>query len=930
MSKADFLLKTKFIKPAPRNFILYRSRLLDPHLNHLPGIEDSTFMHRLILISAPAGYGKTTLASTWFKKREPTAWLSLDEADNDPNRFWLYFASALNRNYNIGRSMLSILESGSIPADSSENSDIQYEEALVLLLNELTDMNLRVSLCLDDYHHIDDRQINHGLQFLIENLPPNFQLLIISRTDPPLPLARWRSKGWMSEVRQKDLRFNLEETAQLIKSIAGFELNPGQTQILDQKTEGWASSLQVIASIISDKQELEKEAFIKSINQSHRYLLDYLSDEILDQQEPDIVDFLLNTSILEYLTPEACRVLSGREEARAILNKLEKDNLFVIPLDQAGKWYRYHTLFAEMLRLRLEAKKGMEEITSLHKKAASWFAEKDQPSRAILHALKAADFNFAAALLEQNADTLFNRGEQRNLTRWIEQIPPKIVEKRPRLLPFLSMLTYLSGDTVRAEETLEKARPLVVASESDLQKPETGDQQELLGIYYAVKAYLRLFKGDVAGMSQDSEKAIANLPEKDSMWRSNLLILSGDIAAISGRINKAADIFTEALAICRRTNDHFFTLMAGFKLARIFYYQGRLTEADQLCLELIDEAENSGFSSTARAGCLHIIRGMVAYERDRLDEALNLAQRGFKLIEREGFMLLAGWAYCCLAAIYLARSDLQEASTMVRQAESCGLAGELPYIENLAAAWKARLRLVESRQDPAMLDDTIEMLLKRNLFPDRDLEGSIEFFRIDEYTALARVLIARGHTSTAEKFLPSIQQIAENERIVYLLAEALLLRATAAIGNDNIDDGYVYFKEALEKCGPRIQQEAIKRLFLNEGKALVKLLQRARKEKLFPELTSSLLSAIEETSKPLVQGISEPAAEEEQLIEELSDRELEILELINAGLTNQDIASRLYLSLNTVKWHLKNIYGKLAVDNRAAAAARARSLGLIQ
>ena len=930
MLEAKSLLKTKFIKPAMRTGLLYRSRLLDQYLKKAANISGNSFMHRFILVSAPAGYGKTTLVSSWLEKRGPTAWLSLDEADNDPNRFWLYFASTLNEKYNIGRSMFSILESGSIPVDSGTDNDIPHEEALVLLINELADINEPVSLVLDDYHHIDDRQINRSLQFLVENLPPNFQVIVISRADPPMPLTRWRSKGWMFEVRQEDLRFNLEETTELIEKVSGFELNSKQAQLLDEKTEGWASSLQVIASIISTRQDLEKETFIKNLNQSHRYLLDYLSEEILDQQDPDIINFLLDTSILEYLTPEACRVLTSREDAEAILRTLETENLFIISLDQSCQWYRYHHLFAEMLRHRLVSEKGRNKLSLLHKKAAAWFAEEGHPSRAVIHALKAADYEFAADLLEHNAATLFNRGEQGNLSRWIKQIPPEIIEKRPRLLTFLSMLTYLSGDTARAEETLEKARPLITGSESGLQQPETSDQQELQGIYYAVRAYLRLFSGDVVGMSQDSEKALANFPEKDSMWQSNLLILSGDIAAISGSLNKAVDIFTEALAVCRRANDHFFTLLAGFKLARIFYYQGRLTEADQLCLELLDEAEDSGFSSTARAGCLHIIRGMVAYERDQLDESLSLAQKGYKLIEREGIMLLAGWAYCCLAAIYLARRELREASAMVRQAENCGLAGELPYIENLAAAWKARLRLIESSQDPALLDDTIDMLLQRNLFLNQDLEGPVVFFRLDEYLALARVLIARGHASETEKFLPGIQQIAEKERIIYLLAEVLLLRAIAAVCNDNIENGYMYFREALKKCGPRIQQEGIKRLFLNEGKAMEKLLHQAQKEGLYPELTDSLISAIEEITKPFVHGMSESAVEDEQLIEELSDRELEVLELINAGLTNQDISSRLYLSLNTVKWHLKNIYGKLAVDNRAAAAARARSLGLIQ
>jgi len=552
MTKTESLLKTKFIKPALRTETLQRCRLLEQYLDKAANIDDQHFVDRFILISAPAGYGKTTLVSSWLERWGSAAWLSLDEADNDPGRFWLYFASALNRTYKIGLPMLSILESGSIPVDSAADKDIKYEEALVLLLNELADSNEPLSMVLDDYQHIDDKNINHGLQFLVENLPPNFQLIIISRADPPLPLARWRNKGWMLEVRQKDLRFNLEEIKQLIKEISGFELNSKQVQMVDEKTEGWASSLQVIASILSTGKGLDKENFIKNLNQSHRYLLDFLSDEILDQQDPEIVNFLLDTSILEYLTPAACRVLSGREDAGVILRTLEAENLFIISLDHSGQWYRYHNLFKEMLRFRLLSRGGKTKLTSLHKKAATWFAENDQPSRAALHALKAADYNFAADLLEQNAAALFNRGEQKNLTRWIEQIPQEIVEKRPRLLIFFSMLAYLAGDTARAEEILEKARPLIFSSEGGPQLTETTDQQELHGIYYAVRAYLRLFSGDVAGMNHDSKKALANLPEKDSIWQSNLLILSGDIAAISGNVNRAVEIFTEALAFCRR------------------------------------------------------------------------------------------------------------------------------------------------------------------------------------------------------------------------------------------------------------------------------------------------------------------------------------------------------------------------------------------
>jgi len=404
---------------------------------------------------------------------------------------------------------------------------------------------------------------------------------------------------------------------------------------------------------------------------------------------------------------------------------------------------------------------------------------------------------------------------------------------------------------------------------------------------------------------------------------SNLSIISGDIAAIGGKLNLAAEAYTHALAVCRKAEDHFFTLMAGFKLTRVLFYQGRLRETDHLCLELLDEAVGTGFAHTARAGCLRVMRGMVACERNRLDQALEYVHKGIASIEKENFILLAGWAYACLARVQMSRGKLEDAAAAVRQAENCGRLGELPYVENLAAAWKARLWTIQGMRDPKYLDDAYNLLMGRGLFKENDLDGALEFFRLDECLALARVLIARSEGSQAERFLPKLQRIAEAENSIYLLTEVLLLRALAHSGAQDGEKDLALIKEALQAAGPRLQAEGIARIFVDEGPPAARLLHRASQVGIFPEIVENLLAAF-------------PAGEESyqvyatdcgNLIEPLSERELEILQLINEGLSNQEIAAQLYLSLNTVKWHLKNIFSKLGVDSRTAAAAHARSLG---
>ncbi len=922
---ASPLLKTKITAPPLRQKVVFRGRLLQLLENGLRGAEGTSFSRRLTLVSAPAGFGKTPLVETWIAGSRRAAWLSLDEADNDPLRFWPYFFCALQQvESGLGRSALAILRSSSLLQESDTPSGLPQEEALTVLLNELLEVQEPLILVLDDYHHVRDEQVHRGLTFLVENMPPTFHLVLTSRTDPPVPLPRWRSKGWMLELRQAELRFNPQETARFMETAAGSALDDAEISMLSARTEGWAAGLQVASISLVGKSGKEKQTFLRTFSESKRFLLDYLTTEILDRLEPHLRDFLLQTSILTYLTPSICSELTGRTDAETILEELESKNLFIVPLEREGRWYRYHTLFAELLRVQLAKTRGKETVAGLHRKAGRWFEANGHSYLAIEHTLNAGSDDQAAAMLEKYATELFNSGEQKALLRWMQEIPRACLVRYPRLLMFESMLLYLAGKSREAEAVLEKAG----ASLQEGKKPawsSQADHEELEGIYYAVKAFLQLFSGNVAAMEENSRLALQLLPEMSPPWRSNLSILAGDIAAISGKLSAAVEAYTQALADCRRAEDHFFTLMAGFKLTRVLFYQGRLTDTDRLCLELLEGAAGTGFAHTARAGCLRIMRGMVACERNRLDQALEFVQKGLALIEKEHLMLLAGWAYACLARVQFARDRLEDAAVAVRQAESSGRAGELPYIENLATAWKARLWTRQGRRDPQYLDEAYHLLLGRGLFKEHDVDDEPEFFRLDEYLALARVLIARGEGSQAERFLPKLQRIAAAENSILLLTEVLLLRALAQQDVQEGEGERAMIKETLQAAGPRFQAEGFVRVFVDEGPPAAHLLERARQAGIFPALTGQLLAAFPAGDEPDRGDLAARGA----LAEPLSEREREILQLLHDGLSNPEIAAQLYLSLNTVKWHLKNIYGKLDVDSRTAAAARARSLGLV-
>ncbi len=936
MALKEPVIKTKIKAPALRQDLTFRTRLLDQLRFGLFAKEETGFSRRLTLVSAPAGYGKTTLLRSWIESNNRAAWLTLDRKDNNIRRFYLHLISSLQLIEPDIEKLNPFIKSSfafSLEEAAEKDDKLVMEELLVNLVNELAEFKKPLFLILDDYHLIDEEQIHSGLSFLVENVPPTFHLVIATRFDPPLSLALWRGKGWINEIRQKDLRFNNSEAVDLFSTETICpRLTAEQTALLTKRTEGWATGLQVAAISLTGKEEGEIDNFINEFSGSSRYLLDYLAQEILEQQTPTIKEFLIKTAILEDLSPALCQAVTGAENSQQILKEMVNKNLFIVTLDGEKNFYRYHALFKELL-LNILQNHYKDELNSLHISAAIWYRSNGFIPDAIEHALAGNDYLLAMELLETHGEGLFNRGEQINLVQWIETIPEQYLMKNPYLLIFESMLLYLSGEPGKAKSALETAGGILNDKTSSYDNTratstvkQNTDIRALQGMHYVASAFLQLFSGDYNAMADNSAKALKLLPESKTMWRLSVSVISGDIDAITGKLHHAADAYNQALIASRRSGDQFFALMSGFKLARVYFYQGRFTDAENLCSELLNEAENYGFARTARAGNLQVILGMLACERNRIEQALDYVKQGLFLIERENSMLVSGWAKVCLAGVHLSRDELDLAETAIREAEICGSNRNLAYVENLAAAYKTRLWLIYSRSDPLWIDEAYRFMQTRNL----PVKEGLNFFRIDEYLSLIRVLIAARKGKEARQILDQLIRIARNNGITFLLMEALLLSAltyTACeeTGNANEVKALKIIEQAFEEAGSRAIREGFTRVFINEGPPLAKLLYKALQKGVYPEFIGKLLLAFPEVPGPL-HGTQ---VSQEKMIEPLSDRELEILKLISSGRSNQEISTQLYLSMNTVKWHLRNIYGKLGAENRTDAAARARSLDLL-
>ena len=871
------LLVTKLHIPRVPAHLVARPRLQERLAAGLAG--------KLTLVSASAGFGKTTLLSQWVQCcGRPVAWLSLDRGDNDPARFWAYFVAALQTVHEtLGEGVLAALQSPQPPP---------IEPILTTLINEMAEAPSELVLVLDDYHVIEARPIQTGIVFLLDHLPPQVHLAIATRADPPLPLARLRGRGQLAELRTADLRFTRDEAAAFLNQTTGLDLTNEDVSALEARTEGWITGLQMAA--LSMQRRDDVRGFVRSFAGSHRFILDYLIDEVFQQQPAETQDFLLKTSVLDRLTAPLCDVVTERDDSRDLLLSLEQSNLFIVPLDESRQWFRYHHLFADLLRHRLDLAYPPEAIAALHVKASQWYQAGGYLSEAIDHALAATDWGRAAALVGQASDAMLKRGEMTTLLGWFQALPHEVIRSDPRLCLGYAWPLILTGQ-------LDAAESYLAPTEGAAMDPATLTQ------ILTAQAHIARARGDDRRVIELSRQALAVLSADDCGTRSVLSVNLGIAHWNSGSLDEAELALTEADQASQQVGNHYARLVALSFLGVIRATRGKLHQAGELYQQALRLGEG-----TPPAALAHNDLGALLYEWNDLPAAADHLQSGAELGQRSGNVDVLIGGYRTLARLKQAQGDPNGALVALQQAQELAREGGVsPLMRARNAACGVEIALAQA--DLVAATRWGEQV-------GEDAEASPFYPRLGLTTA--RLHLAQGRQAAAAQVL-----VGQHERAVSAGWHfgALEVRTLQALAAPSLDDALVFLADALTMARP----EGYIRTFLDQGEAMADLMREAASRGVARDYVQQILAAFD-AGAPVAHPTPPVGRRPNQpLIEPLSERELEVLSLLGEGQTYHEIARALYLSLNTVKSHLKNIYGKLGVHSRREAAAKARELDLL-
>jgi LuxR family maltose regulon positive regulatory protein len=896
------LLATKLFVPPACPELVPRPRLtelLNAGLD-VEGLQESGFARRLSLVSAPAGFGKTTLVATWLRGLDYAhAWLTLGESDNDPASFFAHFVAALlGVDANIGRTAQAMLQAPQPPAPGALFTN---------LINDIAASPRSFVLVLDDYHLIRSQSIHQQLAFLMEHQPPQMHLVIATREDPPLPLSRLRVRGQLAEIRQADLRFTPEESAEFLQRVTQVDLAMGDVEALHRRTEGWIAGLQLLALSLRDREDAS--SFVRSFTGSNRYVLDYLIEEVFQQQPAGIQDFLLRTSILERLVAPLCDALTGRDDGQKVLLDLEHANLFLVPLDESRQWYRYHRLFADLLSHRLDLEPAQERV-QLHKQACRWFADNGFSADAVRHALAASDWEEAASLILQVSDTMLKRGEVVTLLGWFQALPEAFVLANPPICLGYAWPLILSEQVDAANVYLDRAEQAFL---------ESGDRAPLGEIVIA-RIHIARVRGDGDQVIALSNQALPLLSPDHLSERSVVAVNLGLAQWYRGRLTEAEQALSDAEHAGRSSQNEYARWAASVFLGRIQAAQGRLRDAAESCRQII---RHGGQSPTV---CLaHYDLGRLLYEWNDLEAAAGHVRQGIELARSGGNIEFESGGSSTLALIHQARGETSAALAALQRADRLAEHPGLPpptRMSNLATQVAVALGMGD-------LDGASRAVERFPATPEE--AGSFpDYLRL--MLVRARLLLAQGQRQAGAEQLAALHTMASRAGWQYSAIQSCVLLALAAHAPE---EPLVLLAEVVAQAEP----EGYVRTFVDLGEPMAELLREAVSQGISPDYGTHLIAAFEgevggeePTTEPpsTVTVPSSPALEETgELVEPLSDRELEVLCLLASGLTYREIAQALYLSVNTVKTHLKNVYGKLGVSRRREATAKARDLGLI-
>ncbi|MGH2350655.1 MAG: LuxR C-terminal-related transcriptional regulator [Chloroflexota bacterium] len=882
---------------------------------------------KLTLVSAPPGFGKTTLLAEWAAEwlaaasagERSTAWLSLDRNDNQAASFWTYLITALQRAQpGVGADALSLLQSPQPPP---------IETVLATLLNELSAISNEVVLVLDDYHVVEGRDVQEGIAFLLDHLPPRVHLVIATRADPALPLARLRSRGELVEVRAADLRFTPDEAAAYLNGVMGLDLAARDVAALEGRTEGWIAALQLAALSVRGRDDVA--GFIAAFAGDDRYLVDYLVEEVLQRQPERVRRFLLQTSILDRLTGPLCDAVtgqdSGQDGGKAMLEALERGNLFVVPLDDRRRWYRYHHLFADMLRAHL-ADEQPDQVPELHRWASAWYERNGEASEAIRHALAGEDFAKAAELVELAAPALFRSRQEATVLGWLRALPDELLRDRPVLsnayAGALLSSGVLDGVEVRlrdAERWLdtEGARVRGDALSAGMMVVDEGGLRRLPGSVAVHRAGLALVLGSVAEAVEHARRALELAPEDDHLGRGGAAGLLGLAAWTSGELGEAHRSWSAAVASLQRAGHVSDALGCTIAVADIRIAQGRLGEAMRTyerALQLAAEQRAPGGPAPRGTADMYVGMGELHRERGNLEAARQHLSISQELGEHGGLPQNRYRWRVAMARVWQAEGDPDGALGLLNEAERLYAGDFFPNVRPVAAL-KARVWAGQGR-----LGEALGWARERGLSVEDDLSYLLEF----EHVTLARVLLARSKGERAGRsiqeamgLLERLLRAADAGGRTGSVIEILVLQALAHQLRGDSRSALAPLERALTLAEP----ESFVRIFVDEGPPMAVLLEEAAERGIAPGYARRLLTAL---------GRAEDRTPAEQaLIEPLSERELEVLRLLGTELDGPEIARELVVSLNTVRTHTKNIYAKLGVNSRRAAVRRAAELDLL-